>query len=104
MIEVRNDGTHDFGYPCSMPGEVTIDGLFVDDTNHPEDYRGMYFFTDPDPEFGDVEGTGPRTEPPFPYRLCRQVKVRNLATRSGMKPCLSPNREMANSTILIEEE
>jgi hypothetical protein len=104
MIGVSNDGTHDFGYPCSMPGEVTIDGLFVDDTNHPDGYRGMYLFADPDSESGYTENTAPRAEPPFPYRLCRQVKVRNLTTKSGKKPCLSPNSELANCIHIIEEE
>ena len=104
MIEVHNDGTHDFGYPCSMPGEVSIDGLFVDDTNHPENYDGMYIFADPGAGDGNTDDTGPRTEPPFPYELCRQVKVRKLATKSGKKPRLSPNREIASTTLLIEEE
>ena len=39
---------HDFGYPCFMPREVTIDGLYVDDSNHPEGYQGMVLFSDPD--------------------------------------------------------
>jgi hypothetical protein len=104
MIGVSNDGTHDFGYPCSMPQEVTIDGLFVDDTNHPDGYQGMYLFADPDSEICDTEDTGSKTEPPFPYRLCRQVKVRNLATKSGKKPSLSPNSEIVSRTVLIEEK
>ena len=33
MINTSNDGMHDFGYPCSMPRTVTIDGLFVDDSD-----------------------------------------------------------------------
>ena len=40
MFGVRNDGQHDFGYPCTMPREITIDGLEVDDSNHPEGLRG----------------------------------------------------------------
>ena len=48
MFGMGNDGMHDFGYPCSMPKEITIDGLFVDDSKHPEYYSGMYFFADHD--------------------------------------------------------
>ncbi len=104
MINVSNDGMHDFGYPCSMPGEVTIDGLFVDDTNHPEDYQGMYLFTDPDGMRDGVEDITPTAERPFPYDPCRKVKVRGLTTASGKKPRLSPNEKICASTVLIEAD
>jgi hypothetical protein len=100
---VSNDGMHDFGYPCSMPGEVTIDGLFVDDTNHPGDYQGLYLFTDPDAVRDAVEDITPTAERPFPYGLCRKVKVRGLTTASGKKPRLSPNEKIGSSTVVIEE-
>jgi len=104
MIGVTNDGTHDFGYPCSMPQGVTIDGLFVDDANTPEDYQGMYYFTDPDDgEGGDASAT-PSEDRPFPYAPCEQVKVRGLETASGKKPRISPNAKMAATTIVIEED
>jgi hypothetical protein len=97
MIEVHNDGTHDFGYPCSMPSEVIIDGLVVDDTNHPDDYSGMFIFADPSRETGDGP---PPTEPPFPYSLCQRVKIRNLTTKTGKQWRISPSREVENSTVV----
>ena len=103
MIGVSNDGMHDFGYPCSMPREVTIDGLFVDDTNHPDDYQGMYFFTDPDAMHDGVDDITPTAERPFPYEPCRKVKVRGLTTASGKKPRLSPSEKIGASTVVIEE-
>lgn len=103
MIGVSNDGMHDFGYPCSMPREVIIDGLFVDDANHPEDYHGMYFFTDPDRAFSDDEAITPAAERPFPYARCQKVRVRGLSTASGTKPQVSPNAELQNSVVVIEE-
>jgi len=99
MIYTRNDGMHDFGYTCFMPREVTIDGLYVDDSNHPEDYQGMYLFSDPD--------GGKNIKPedrPFPYTLCRRVKIRALTTASGKKPRVSPNAQIKKSLILIEED
>ncbi len=101
MIGVSNDGMHDFGYPCSMPREITIDGLVVDDSNHPEDYRGMYLFTDSD----DLHDSGEDRAPtrPFPYAPCRKMTIRGLTTASGMKPKLSPNEEMGTHTVVIEE-
>lgn len=83
LISASNDGQHDFGYPCFMPREVTIDGLVIDDTNHPKDYQGPYLFTDPD---GATEAVRP-----FPYRLTEQVTIRHLTTASGRKPRTSPD-------------
>jgi len=103
MIGVRNDGMHDFGYPCSMPTEVTVDGLFVDDTNHPEDYQGMYFFTDPDAG-GGIDDITLTEERPFPYAPCQKVTVRGLTTASGKKPRISPNEEVGAKTVVIEED
>jgi hypothetical protein len=101
MIGAQNDGMHDFGYPCSMPREITIDGLFVDDKNHPEDYQGMYLFSDPDIALaGQVVPSS--TERPFPYARCQTVRIRGLSTASGKKPLVSPNAELADS-IMVEE-
>lgn len=101
MIYTRNDGTHDFGYPCFMPREVTIDGLFVDDTNHPKDYEGMYFFSDPDAGYRG-KGVKP-ADRPFPYTRCQKVEVRGLTTASGKQPRISPNAEMEKSVVVVEE-
>ncbi|MDA0746110.1 MAG: hypothetical protein O2954_06285 [bacterium] len=104
MINVSNDGMHDFGYPCSMPGEVTIEEVFVDDTNHPEEYEGMYLFTDPDEVRDGVEDGTLTEERPFPYEVCRKVTVRGLTTASGKKPRLSPSGKMGESTVVVEED
>jgi hypothetical protein len=103
MIGVRNDGMHDFGYPCSMPREITIDGLFVDDKNHPQDYQGMYFFTDPDNMHAAGQVVTPPAERPFPYERCQKVRVRGLLTASGKPPQVSPNAEIQQDTIVVEE-
>lgn len=104
MIGVSNDGMHDFGYPCSMPEQITIDGLVVEDTNTPDDYDGMYLFTDPDAG-QDTEGElPPRPERPFPYASCRHVKIRGLTTASGHRPRLSPNIEANAQTVIVEED
>ena len=95
MFYVGNDGTHDFGHPCFMPREITIDGLFVDDSNHPENYRGIYLFSDPggrDPE-----------DSPFPYERCQKVTIRGLTTASGEKTRVSRNAQVAKSVALVEE-
>ena len=103
MVNVRNDGTHDFGYPCSMPTEVTIDGLTVDDTNHPEGYDGMFILADPDAGADDAATGAPPAERPFPYRLCERVKIRNLIAKSGKKWRLSSSEEIAAGAAVTEE-
>ncbi len=89
MFRMSNDGTHDFGYPCSMPRVVRIDGLTVEDGGRGEEYAGMYIFSDP---LG-----APREERPFPYRLTERLEVRGLKTVSGIAPRVSANTELADA-------
>lgn len=97
LIYTANDGTHDFGYTCFMPREITIDGLFVDDSNHPESYQGLYFFSDP----GGSKDTK-QADRPFPYRLCQELKVRGLTTASGKKPRISTNPQIEREVVLTD--
>lgn len=97
LISANNDGTHDFGYPCFMPAEITIDGLHIDDRNHPKDYQGAYLFSDPD-------GAGTITSRPFPYRLTERVTIRKLTTASGKKPRISPDAAFATRVQVREEK
>ena len=102
LIHTSNDGMHDFGYACSMPRAITIDGVLVDDSNHPEDYQGLYIFTDPD-EMPTEDTVTLTTERPFPYELCHTLRIRQLATISGKKPQVAPNLELAKRIVVIEE-
>jgi hypothetical protein len=101
LIGAGNDGMHDFGYPCSMPREITIDGLFVDDRNHPEEYEGMFLFTDPDNAQTGLDNATPAGERPFPYRRCEKVTLRGLSTASGKRPQVSPHGEAMKDTVVI---
>lgn len=97
MIHTSNDGMHDFGYKCLMPRKVTIDGLFVDDSNHPKGYQGLYFFSDPDG--GKAIKEASRS---FPYELCQTLNVRRLTTASGKRPRISPSAQIEKSVVFIE--
>jgi hypothetical protein len=99
LINVRNDGMHDFGYPCSMPREITIDGLFVDDTNHPEEYQGLYLFTDPDDMLTGGAVTALPADRPFPYLRCQKITIQVLTVASGREPQVSPNAEMQKEMV-----
>ena len=89
LLSASNDGQHDFGYPCFMPREITIDGLVIDDRSHPQDYQGPFLFSDPDGAKADS------TARPFPYRLTERVTITNLTTTSGRKLRISPDAAFA---------
>ena len=103
MFGTRNDGMHDFGYSCYMPREITIDGLFVDDRNHPEGYQGLYFFPDPFALQDDEGAAPPPADRPHPYEPCRRIRMRRLTTASGFRPRLSPNPDLAKFTEVVED-
>lgn len=95
MFGMQNDGTHDFGYPCSMPRLIRIDGLFVDDSDHSENYRGVTFF-------GDPIGTS-RDKRPFPYRLTERIEVNGFKIASGLPPRISDHPEVAKAITFVEK-
>ncbi len=98
LLSASNNGQHDFGYPCFMPKEITIDGLVIDDSQHPKDYQGPYLFNDPD---GKEPASAAR---PFPYQLTEQVTIRRLTTTSGLKIRTSPDAAFAARVKVIEQE
>jgi hypothetical protein len=101
VIGATNDGMHDFGYPCSMPEEITIDGLLVDDGNAPAEYGGPYLFTDPDAGWTVSE---PRPEPrPFPYAPSQRVTVRRLQIASGRPLRVSPSPALTAAVEVVQE-
>ena len=80
LVNGSNDGRHGFGYPCSMPGKITVDGLVIHDKNHPFLYLGPRIF-------GDFDGLGlPIRDmfenPPHPYTLTTEVSLRNVRAES----------------------
>ncbi len=96
LIDAHNDSKHDFGYPCFMPREITIDGLTVDDSNHPEDYQGMYLLSDP----GGLKDQE-LAQRPYPYALCEKLRVRGLTTASGKAPRVSSNAVVEKSVDFV---
>jgi len=95
MFNMKNDGTHDFGYACSMPSVIRIDGLIVDDAKHPKIYQGITFFANP---IGNSKGKSP-----FPYRQTEKIEIRGLKTASGMPPQISSNSELTKA-IKVDSE
>ena len=92
MFNMRNDGQHDFGYPCFMPRRISIEGLSIDDSDQE---GGIYYFGSP--------GDGNPAQSPFPYALTEELTVQNLTTASGRKPLLSTDAYLKESIALVEK-
>lgn len=86
LIGGSNFGQHDFGYICYMPERITIENLKIDDSNHPEHYRGPAIFANFNPKMTDES-----YEEKFPYVKTREVILRNVTTASGKTLRLSDN-------------
>ncbi|MCK3683218.1 hypothetical protein [Maribellus sp. YY47] len=98
LIGGSNSGQHNFGYTCYMPEKIMIEGLYIDDTNHPEDYRGPAIFTNFNPKMTDdsfVEA--------FPYITTRQVILKKVTTASGKSLRVSDNRYMFKEVDIRNE-
>jgi len=89
MFEMSNDGTHDFGYPCSMPSVITIDGLTVDDSRS----KSLAFFGKP---LGKAGG-----KKPAPYRFTERVEIKGLKTASGAEPRVSADPDLLEAVKVI---
>jgi hypothetical protein len=92
MFDLYNDGSHDFGYQCSMPKVVRIENLTVE---LPADAKGINFFGNP---LG--KSTGAR---PFPYRLTEIIEVKGLHHNSAQAPKISDNPELSGSVKWVDQ-
>ena len=86
LIGGANSSQHDFGYTCYMPDRITIENLRINDSNHPESYRGPAIFSNFNPEMKDAS-----YQETFPFVRTKEVILRNITTASGMKLRLSDN-------------
>ena len=93
IVGGRYNDRHDFGYPCFMPRKLAIDGLTIDDTQHPGKYGGPYIFGNLNP--ADKPGAEP---PPHPYHVTEEVELRNVKVLSGLPLRTSPNAHMFRKT------
>jgi hypothetical protein len=97
LINGYNSGQHDFGYTCYMPERITIENLYIDDSNHPEDYKGPAIFADFNPEMTDDA-----YQQEFPYIITGEVILRNVTTASGRPLRLSNNPYMFRNVKVIK--
>lgn len=98
LIGGRNPGQHDFGYPTFMPHRIIIENLHIDDSNHPEGYRGPAIFANFNPDKTDKHH-----HEPFPIAITEEVVLRNVTTASGKPLRVSDNEFMFRNVKIIRE-
>ena len=74
IIAGLNTGDHYFGYTCSMPHYIEIDGLFVDEATSTM-WGPLYILPNYDPNFEPGK--------PYAYVVPETVKIRNISAASG---------------------
>jgi hypothetical protein len=98
LINGSYSGQHDFGYTCYMPERITIEGLHIDDSSHPEDYQGPAIFSNINPQMTDDS-----YQEKFPYVKTREVILRNINTTSGKELRLSDNQFMFKDVKVVTD-
>jgi len=95
LIGGSYSGQHDFGYTCYMPERITLDTLHIDDTNHPDGYRGPAIFANFNRRFTDDSYVEK-----YPYVQTREVVLKDVTTASGKPLRLSDNAFMFKDVIV----
>lgn len=86
VLSGSNDGHHDFGYDCTLPGRLEIDGLEIDDSAAGDKYEGPAVYN----SFNrDVCAEGL-----LPFPADGTVILKDITTSSGKKIVVSRNEAM----------
>lgn len=90
IFSADNDGQHDFGYNCSLPTNMTVENLTIDDSAAPEDYENFWIFNNYN------RALTPETKETFTekfhYEPCHKLTLKNIKTVRGKpwKLCVNP--------------
>ena len=98
LVRGSYSGMHDFGYTCYMPEKIVFENLHIDDSNHPEDYRGPVIFGN-----FNSKNTDASYVEKYPYVITKEVVLRNVTTASGKEIRLSDNPYMFRNVKVIKE-
>jgi len=95
ILNGSNDGQHDFGYPCTMPGRLVVEGLKIEDGTASK--KGPVVFGNFNPGFTSAE------KQPFPYAITREVVLKKITTTSGKPVTLSDNDILFRSVKVVRD-
>ena len=93
IIGGSNSGQHDFGYVCYMPEQITIENLRIEDSGHPEDYKGPAIFSNFNRQM--IDDTYMEE---YPFIKTKKVILKNVIASSGFPLCISDNTYMFKDT------
>ncbi|SFU15867.1 hypothetical protein SAMN04489724_4484 [Algoriphagus locisalis] len=96
LINGFNSGQHDFGYTCYMPEQIIIENLKIDDSNHPEKYKGPAIFGNFNPDRTDDS-----YKEKYPYVLTKEVTLKNVTTSIGKELRISENEVMFEGIKIV---
>ncbi len=88
-----NVGDHDFGYPCMLPYNLTIDGLYIED----QDVLDGEAYILPNYDVNYKKGL------PFPYGTTKKLILKNIVTETGRKMTITPDISMYEGIEIIKE-
>jgi membrane-bound inhibitor of C-type lysozyme len=97
LISGYNSGQHDFGYTCYMPSKITIENLQIDDSAHPEGYRGPAIFAN----FNKEKSSEGYVEK-YPFITTKTVVLKNVSTASGLPIRISDNGFMFKDVVVVK--
>jgi len=92
----NNTGDHDFGYACTMPERITLDGFRVDDGKAPAGYQGLAIFGNFNPKFKANE-----KPQPYPYTPTKEIILKHVTTASGKPLRVSDNAPMLKDVVVM---
>jgi len=98
LINGSYSGQHDFGYTCFMPEKIMINGLIIDDINHPDDYLGPKIFAPFNNEY-----TNNAFVEKYPYVITKEIEIKNLSIKSGKSFIKSNNPFMFRNVKITEK-
>ncbi len=93
FISAHNSGNHYFGYDCSMPTNIIIDGLQIKDANVLDGQADILPYYD-----GEYS-----KDKPYPYGIPKKLTLKNIVTESGRKLELSHDNSLYEGIEVIEE-
>ena len=84
FIGGTNSGKHDFGFPCYLPHNVTIENLRICDSGASENYKGIQIFNvDPAAMNGAEELDYTDNSVLYPYYFTESLQMKNVVCDSG---------------------
>ena len=95
LFSSQNSEDHDFGYPCSEPSRITVDGLRICDGAFAD--APVYLL----PKFTDEPIDGEKTAP---YGRVKELKIKGLTAETGRDVELCRRPELYTDTVISFED